>query len=90
MKVKGVEQASPELGDTVLAIQIQPNKVPEEHVVQVKISEQAWQLGMHSTQATDLATLEESIEPGRGAIGGYSSMASPTVRGIKLPIGEAL
>ena len=58
LKVKGVEQASPELGDTVLAIQIPPNKVPEEHVIQEKISEHAWQLGMHSTQATEFAIPE--------------------------------
>ena len=35
-----------------------PNKEPIEQEVQVKISEQVWQLGMHSTQATELATLE--------------------------------
>ena len=57
-KLKAVEHASPEFGERELAIQMPPTLLPVEHVVQVKISEQAWQLGMHSTHATELAMLE--------------------------------
>ena len=67
-------------------MQMPPTKVPNEHSVQVKMSVQALQLGMHSTQAAELARFEKSRVAGRGAMGGCISTASPTVRAPKLVI----